>query len=287
MGGLGNQLFQYATGRALSNRLNVPLKFDTRFLLDRSPRDNFTYRDFELVHFNIKGEVASKIDIKSYTNKSLMNRLIKKFYEVNSVVHFKERSLNFNLQFKELPPHTYLEGYWQTEKYFYNIRKILLEDLSFKDAPQGKNLSLLRRISKQESVAVHIRRGDFVSNVAANEFHGSCNVQYYERAIGIISESTTNPVFYFFSDDIAWAKSNFGYKYPNSVFISHNTGENSFEDLRLMVGCQHNIIANSSFSWWGAWLNNNPAKIVIAPNQWLSKPGIDFSDIVPANWLKI
>ena len=287
MGGLGNQLFQYATGRALSNRLNVPLKFDTTFLLDRSPRENFTYRDFGLCHFNILGKAASEKEINRYTNKNVINRLFNRALGRNIAVYFYEKSINFNQEFKELPAHTYLEGYWQTEKYFNDIRTLLLEELSFKNAPNGENAKLLESIAQEESVSIHIRRGDFISNVAVNEFHGACNVGYYERAIEMISKYTINPILYFFSDDIDWAKSNFENKHPNSIFISNNANEYSFEDLRLMSICKHNIIANSSFSWWGAWLNNNPAKIVIAPSQWFSKPGIDFSDIVPTNWMKI
>lgn len=288
MGGLGNQMFQYATGRALSLRLGVPLKLDLNFLFDRTFRENFTYRDFELEHFNVDADIANVDDVKYY---SVRNKFYKAFNRYilskETVFYFHEKTFTYNKQFEYLPRNTYMEGYWQTEKYFRAIKPNLLQEFTVRDEPNGLNSQILESIQSQESVSVHIRRGDFVSNNAINEYHGICDIGYYNEAIKRIASSISNPTFYFFSDDIEWAEATFKGLTFECKFVANNTGKNSFEDMRLMSNCKHNIIANSSFSWWGAWLNQNPEKIVVAPERWFSKKEIDTSDLIPSEWVKL
>ena len=147
------------------------------------------------------------------------------------------------------------------------------------------NLTISEQIAKCNSVSLHIRRGDYVSNLEANKTHGFIGIEYYNKAISFIHEQILQPHFFVFSDDIAWARENLGL-IINVVFINHNQGRSSFEDMRLMSLCKYNIIANSSFSWWGAWLNTAPDKIVITPKQWFAN-GQDTSDLMPENWLKM
>lgn len=288
MGGMGNQMFQYAAAKALSIKLGVPLKLDLSFLTDRTFRENFTYRDFELNHFNIEIDVATALESKYYGLKSEFCKAFNRYIlRKEAVVYFYEKTFAYNRRFESLPPNTYLEGYWQSEKYFKQIRSILLEDFTFVSTPDEVNSQILESIQSQESTSVHIRRGDFIANKVINEYHGICSIEYYNEAIRKIASSSSKPVFYFFSDDIEWVKTTFNDFAFECRFISNNTGANSFEDMRLMSACKNNIIANSSFSWWGAWLNQNPEKIVVAPKQWFSNKAIDTSDLIPEEWIKI
>ena len=272
MGGLGNQMFQYAAGRMLSNKYQVPLKVDERFLLDRSPRENFTYRNPELHHFNIVAESLTPEQSRLYNRKvGLLSFVEKKILNKNNYVHFRESSFRYDQAFIKQPANTYLEGFWQSEKYFESIRTLLLNEFTGKNAPCELNTNLLNQISSQNAVSVHIRRGDYVANKVIGDYPGICNTL----------------VIYFFSDEIEWVKSAFSQIQQEAVFVAHNQGDKSFEDLRLMSACKHNIIANSSFSWWGAWLNANPQKTVIAPEKWFSNPAIDSSDLIPDTWLKL
>ena len=137
-----------------------------------------------------------------------------------------------------------------------------------------------------ESVSVHIRRGDYLSNPAFYRFHGVCAVEYYEAAVGHLAGAVENPCFFLFSDDLDWARRNLRLDYP-VTYVDHNGEDKDYEDLRLMSQCKHHIIANSSFSWWAAWLCANPGKIVIAPRKWFNDPNIDTADIIPASWRRI
>ncbi|MFH0972649.1 MAG: alpha-1,2-fucosyltransferase, partial [Patescibacteria group bacterium] len=177
----------------------------------------------------------------------------------------------------------FLDGYWQTEKYFKDIEDIIRSEFTLKTEYSNLNPELIAKISSCNSVSMHIRRGDYITNQNTNEFHGICFLDYYKKAINLIAEKFPNPTIFIFSDDLKWCKENIKIKYP-IVFVK---GNKNYEDLIMMSKCSHNIIANSSFSWWGAWLNNNPNKIVIAPQKWLNNPNINYSDIIPSTWIKI
>jgi hypothetical protein len=199
--------------------------------------------------------------------------------------HIIEKNYNFDPDILNLKNNVYLDGYWQSDKYFSDIETIIRNDFSFRDEPTETNRRMLDHISSCESVSVHIRRGDYVTLPEANAFHGLCSLSYYQSAVGLLAGQLEKPVFFVFSDDIAWAKENltFGFK---AHFMDHNGPERGDEDLRLMSACHHHIIANSSFSWWGAWLCANPEKIVCAPRKWFNKD-IDTPDNLPASWLKL
>ncbi len=297
MGGLGNQMFQYAAGKALATKLGVTLKIDSSFLEDRSYKKDFTFRDFELSCFNIEEEFISIGQLERFyclckifdTSKlNTLNRIAFN-YAIPLPKVFQYSDTVVNNKFHSLSDNTLIEGYWQSEQYFIHQQEVIREKYIFKSSLSNQNLRILTDIINSNSVSVHIRRGDYAINHVINSIHGLVDKAYYERSISYVSKKIDNPVFFFFSDDIEWVKSSFGFvtEQFETFFINHNAENMAFEDLRLMSNCKHNIIANSSFSWWGAWLNNNPEKIVIAPKRWFNDPSINTNDLIPGRWNRI
>lgn len=284
-GGLANQMFQYACGRFLSLKNNDELKLDLSFYQKDLP--SVTKRDFELDVFNIKAQVATGAEIKKMAIQNIfVNKVLRRlpflcFLNKKLVI---ENSFNFHPEVLEKKGDLYLDGYWQSEKYFKQVENIIRQDFTLKDNLMSLlDKNLLDRIKSINSVAIHVRRGDYVKNQAINQVHGTCPLGYYKKGIELIASKVVNPEFFVFSDDIVWCKENIKINFP----IHFVEGNKSYEDLILMSKCKHNIIANSSFSWWAAWLNLNPQKIVIAPNRWFADKKIDTRDLIPESWLKI
>lgn len=286
IGGLGNQMFQYAAGRALSLRLGVALKLDTSGFLGYK-----LHQGFELKRLlNCDAEIASEHDLKNvlgWQHSQLAKRFLRKpplkiFRKKNLVV---EPSFNYWDGLRQLNDCVYLDGYWQSERYFNDYAEIVRNDFSFNLPFSDQNLVLAHKISSVNSVSLHVRRGDYVTN-AKNAFIGSCPLNYYEKAISFIKSSIQTPLFFVFSDDINWVKSNLKLD-ASAVLVNHNDGSESYNDMRLMSMCKHQIIANSSFSWWGAWLNENQNKIVIAPKKWFATDKFDSSDLLPPSWIRL
>jgi hypothetical protein len=291
-GGLGNQLFQYAAGRSLSLHHDVDLRFDL-YTYRKHP-----YRTFELSKFLIPAVEATRAEVHRFTGSNPVIRYLNKrsnyFYcpRVCAQPHY-----HFFEDFFTLPPDIYLSGYWQSEKYFSEVSNIIRNEVQPLVALDVRNLALQNRLKTQESVSVHVRRGDYVSSTAYGSFFGALEKSYYDQAIEIIKKRVAMPTFYFFSDDLAWCRDNF--QHLQAEFIDHNTGVDSYKDLLLMSSCSHNIIANSTFSWWGAWLNQNPRKNVIAPARWFrssyqtkKEPAYasriyNTKDLIPEAWVKI
>jgi hypothetical protein len=185
----------------------------------------------------------------------------------------------------EVPNDCYLMGYWQSEKYFSAISEQIREDFSFRLAINNQNTQLAFKISQHNAVSLHIRRGDYANNPTVTATHGLCPISYYHNAIEYIAHRVKQPYFFIFSDDIVWAKENLKMDL-HSTYIDHNQGAESYNDMRLMSLCRHHIIANSSFSWWGAWLNPNIDKIAIAPKQWFVKD-VNTQDLIPKDWVRL
>ena len=278
-GGLGNQLFQYSAARSLADRLNVNLGLDTREYNAGSPFE------MGLKHFNIRAEFNPKGLIKH--RKNGFSKYILDIALGNHKNVYKETNLSFNNLFHSLPNKTYLKGYWQSEKYFENNQKNIFKDLQIITPQSKKNIKILENISKTNSVSLHIRRGDYVTNSAYNMKHGTCSLDYYKKSVDYLSKSLNkNFTIFAFSDDPEWVFKNL--KLPMDIqFIEHNSSKKNYEDLRLMSQCNHNIIANSSFSWWGAWLNRSPKRTIISPKKWYVDKNIKNIDIIPNNWVKI
>lgn len=282
-GGLGNQMFQYAAGRALSLKLQTELSIDT-FLLRKKTKT--TIRNFELIVFNTKVKENSPLKNRLITKSFyFLNKygLKKPIFEVFNIFRDK-KAQNFDSRFENLSKNSTLFGYFQNENYFQAISSDLKKDFEFIVPFDDKNAEIAKEITSTPSVSVHIRRGDYLNpniNLAVLQ------TDYYQKAIAHIREKIANPVFYIFSDDIHWAKLNLDLSETNHTFIDWNTGNESFRDMQLMSLCRHNIIANSSFSWWAAWLNSNPQKIVIAPAIWYkNETSNDYpKGFIPEKWI--
>jgi hypothetical protein len=287
-GGLGNQLFQFAFARALEIKFRCTVKFDMSFFDEQSKRT------ICLDKFNIIIPKASNEEIQAsqILKRTVFNSLFDYFKgpsSLNSLCF--EKSLFFNEAYLMKKHKTYFKGYWQSEKYFKDFKKILIRELSFKLPPSKINAQAVDALKLEfNSVSLHVRRGDYVSELKANEIHGICGLEYYLTALNLIEKKigSSSLKVYLFSDDISWVKKNLKTKY-SIVYVDWNNDLSNYEDLRLMSLCKHNIIANSTFSWWGAWLNENPNKIVIAPRNWFADFHLNqYSDsIVPASWIRI
>ncbi len=285
-GGLGNQMFQYAAGRRLSYVHGVELKFDiSGFKEDR-------LRTYELGAFNIEEKFATEAEVAGLSGrkKGLLERITSRAFRNASVAapikHVKEKFFHFDPEILRLPDGVYLDGYWQSEKYFKDIESVIRKELTVKTAQAGRNSELAAMIGSSASVSIHIRRGDYVSNPIANQVLGVCVLDYYYRSIEHIAQKVERPHFFVFSDEPQWAKDHLKLPYPVE-FIAHNAADHAYEDLRLMSLCKHHIIANSSFSWWGAWLNPDPDKKVFAPKRWFRTDECTDIDLVPVSWIRV
>jgi hypothetical protein len=269
-GGLGNQMFQYAF--YLSLKVKEPKSITKVYIAKYSLHNGY--------------ELDTVFDIKKHLISNLISGFLKKMLK-KWTLKIQDLAIGTYTNFKtDASKIVYYSGYWQSEKYFKNAEDIIRQQFTFKrELLNKKNIELLTQFSNKNTVSVHIRRGDYVTNTDANILLGGlCDLSYYEKAISFIEKNVRDPYFYFFSDDIEWAKNHFS-NLKNVYFVDWNHKADSWQDMFLMSKCTHNIIANSSFSWWGAWLNDNMDKIVIAPSKWFRSH--ETLDILPENWTKI
>ena len=253
-GGLGNQLFQWAYARSLSVDFNLPFFLDLNFYNNQFgvTKRSFLLSKFKNINFNI-------------FNGYNVNRLIR----ITDDFNYKKITYQENLNY-------YLDGYWQSEKYFKSNSDTIKKELSINEEDKSKFLSKYPELLKK-SVSIHVRRTDYVNQ---QHNHPLQTIEYYKNAINYIGEYNHLLIF---SDDINWCKENL--EFSNMIFIENN---DEITDMQIMSLCTDNIIANSSFSWWGAWLNNNPNKKIVAPEKWFGQNlNLNTSDIIPENWLKI
>lgn len=287
MGGLGNQLFQYAAGKALAIKHNTELKVDLSFL-NNEIDITYTKRNLELDVFNTSYSVASDEELELFTKKNILQKILKKYFNINLTKFYiaNQTGFEYNIDFLSYPDNTLLIGFWQSQNFFSTIREILLKELTIKKTMSQDCLMAHDAIVNSNSVSLHIRRGDYVSDKNANSFHGILPLEYYYNAMNYLNQLTSNLKVFVFSDDIAWVKSNL--KLQNeSVYIDFNKNENSVFDMYLMSLCKYNVIANSSFSWWGAWLNQHPNKVVISPKLWFVDNKINTKDLIPSSWIQL
>ena len=291
IGGLGNQMFQYAAGRRLAHHLNTVLKLDLSFL--KSEQNSTTSRRYELEHLNITAEIA--------THEENAEFIVRSTTPLHSILQYSRQALGLPLPVKRViaeqhfhfdpavlaaPDNTFLDGYWQSEKYFIDISEIIHREFTVTSDPDDWNRRLAEEIKGYESCAIHVRRGDYITNSIINAHHGICPLDYYYAAIGMVISQVAKPHFFVFSDDSEWVRDNLKI-HRQATFVDLNGPSHGYEDLRLMSLCRHHVIANSSFSWWGAWLARNPDKIVIAPERWFSNNDIKTHDLLPERWHRI
>lgn len=279
-GGIGNQLFQYALGRHLALKNNTELKLDISGL-DKANKVGDIYRPFDLDSFSIKATIANNDEVSKL---KYPYGLLSKAWRWFSFKILKEKNLVFDPKVLKWSDNLYLDGYWQSPKYFDDIRETLLSELVFNRTLSASAQDYLKKIEINNSIALHVRRGDYIKNPTVLKEFGICSNDYYTKAVKYISENVTHPIFFVFSDDIEWAKENI--QLPDSTTYVKGKDMTAVEDLVLMSKCQHNIIANSSFSWWSAWLNDHFDKIVIAPAPWFDTIEYD-KDLIPKSWIQI
>lgn len=289
-GGIGNQMFQYAFARHLTIKHKTTLKFDISLLNNNTLLENQTPRNVELNNFNIDVQIATVTDITKYklTKATKIWHLIKLcFYNNAKNLYVKEPHFHFYSKALKCSKNSYLDGYWQSEKYFSDSRAQLLTDFTTQNPLSQKSIELLKQINNSNSISIHVRRGDYISIQSNQNYYHTCTADYYQNAINLVCEKLENPTLFIFSNnEEIWFKQNVVTKY-NCVFVSHNLKNDSFQDLILMSKCKHNIIANSSFSWWGAWLNTNSNKIVVAPKKWFKVKNKQTKDLICDKWIVI
>ena len=287
MGGLGNQMFQYALGRRLAQDKGVTLKFDTQWFAKQN------LRKIELGKFNITFQIASEEEI--YRTKHFsQNRIIRKVYSIyqNFLPYFRrsliseQKSGIFDDRILEVPKNCYLTGYWQSEKYFSSMEDTIRKEFTLKEIANSDFRELSEEMQRTDSISLHVRRGDYVTNPQTNKFHGALSIDYYKSAVKLMQNQIDVPHFYVFSDDLEWVKESLDFVIPCTYIESDKEGRDC-EEMWLMSQCKHHIIANSSFSWWGAWLGNKPDKIVISPNQWFADKNYKVPDLIPEKWIRI
>jgi hypothetical protein len=286
IGGLGNQMFQYAMARKISLEKGYVLK------LDVSKFKNYSlHHGYELNRiFPINTEAATDQnlrDILGWQSSPLGQRIVlrKSLSWLRCKNFIIEHSFAYTEAIANALESSYFVGYWQSERYFLSSAPTIRSDFSFKLPLSEENATMKHLIDSCNAVSLHVRRGDYVGNKNTLAIHGVCENQYYFKALEYIKSRVHNPKLFVFSDDLNWVKNNISTDIPMH-YVECNTGAESYNDMRLMSMCKHHIIANSSFSWWGAWLNPLSTKIVIAPNKWFRVP-IDTRDLIPNSWIRL
>ena len=281
-GGLGNQMFQYAAGLAVAKKNNDRLVLDTTYLNDRFPRRQFTYRRYDLDVFTLAPEftrlstVSERVPLPGvWLGADLALALAGGIAGVRFV---KERQpYVFDPEvFRAGPRGAVLWGFWQNPAYFKEIEEDVRRTFVFREPLMEAAAHIAEEIRNSNSVAIHVRRGDYTLPKYQGTY-GDTNMAYYQSAIATIVERVKDPVFFVFSDDPEWCRANLKIARPVTYLDRSSAGPKAAFHLQLMALCKHNIIANSTFSWWGAWLNRNPGKIVVAPKRWhanLTKGGL-------------
>jgi len=281
IGGLGNQMFQYALYKKFK-QLDRPVKLDRSWLLTKPAHNGY---ELDRV-FDIHGDFASFEEVHQLGDckSDLFSKIKRRIFGVKSS-HYIHEKFEYDPKIWKMEE-GYLDGYWQSEKFFLDCKEQVVGDFLFKGELGEKNRKVKALAEAENSVSLHVRRGDYIANPKINKKHGNiCNNHYYKQGIEHMERVLAKPLFIIFSDDMDWVIKNL--KLKNGIYVDWNTKDQSYKDMWLMSCCKNNIIANSSFSWWGAYLNRNPDKVVIAPNRWFNDRTINTNDVVPENWQKI
>jgi hypothetical protein len=281
-GGLGNQMFQYAAGRALADRAGAELLLDTRAFEQALAFRDFTPRTYALAPFKLRAKLATAADLNNWplwvVAIGMRLRLVRPLFRR---WHF-ESAITYDPSLLTLHAPVCLVGYWQSERYFIDIADKIRADFALQQPLMDANAGLLALARSGHSVGLHVRRADLVTLNSAAQASGLCSVDYYQRAIDLVRNRHPDCRFLVFSDDPEWARAELPLD-PSAVFVTGNDASPE-QDLTLMSACKHHIIANSSFSWWAAWLGKNPEQIVIAPTPWYANPKLDARDLAVSGW---
>lgn len=277
MGGLGNQMFQYAAARALADRWGVDVLFDPRYV-----RRKAQHTGLAIDAFAIRAQEAPVSVLAGFPEwQYKLTRAARHWLGPLGGV-FHECQLGVDPRFMLQKPGTLLSGFWQSEAYFESAATRLREDFVLATPWPNAAQALAQEMAEVPSVGIHLRRGDYVSNALAAQRHGVCSADYYRKALAWLSEEVGDVRCFVFTDDEPWVRANIPLP-AQTVYVS-GLKLRPEHDLVLMSRCQHQIIANSTFAWWGAWLNTSPNKRVVAPTPWYDAAELDGSAIVPAHW---
>lgn len=288
-GGLGNQLFQYATARALANHYGATLELDIAWFAANYP--DVTKRDVGVTHLQIEAEIVCQSPLRTRPRK--LKRIIQEWLPANPYILAETSPYVFSNKFTKLSLHSkknlYLLGYWQAYKYFSNIREELVKQIKPRGPLNEVYQDFLSLIKSNTSVMVHIRRGDYVHLQAASIVHGFLGLDYYNQGMAIFLERNPTIQFFVFSDDIAWARGHLPFQERITFIEVVPELESVTQELFLMSQCQFHLIANSSLSWWGAWLAHKEGSLdkVICPAHWTNGHEMNWDDLLPQNWKRI
>lgn len=272
-GGLGNQMFQYAFYKRIQREYD-----GDEILTDTTCFDSYRlHNGLELENiFNVKLVKATRENIKQvsrYIKNYKLSRIVRHFFPNRRTEYIEKNDFVYDENCFLLKGNKYFEGYWQNYNYFKDLENQIRKDFNFVLPLEDENKKIIKKMEETNSVSIHIRRGDYLKHKL---YKGLCGLSYYDKAISYIREKINNPTFFIFSNDIEWCKNNLQKLLGDAefVYVTNNIGPNSYKDMQLMSNCKHNIIANSSFSWWAAFLNENSDKKVIAPHKWINRNGI-------------
>jgi hypothetical protein len=282
LGGLGNQLFQYACGWALAQ------EHGREMVLDAGSFDQYKLRPFLLDRLKIKARRASDAELEAWGLPAGRLARIRRRLFGTAIASVREPAYTWNPVQLPAGKDVWLNGYWQSERYFAAYKKDLRAQFAVKAAVNGPNARLLKtiRAAGAKACAVHVRRGDYVSSALAARTHGTVGPDYYAAAVAKLRTKVKGAKLFVFSDDPAWARANLPFA-AQASFVDANGPEAPEQDLRLMAACRHFVLANSSFSWWGAWLGEGPRSLVLAPLRWFKTPKLDPRDLLPARWERV
>lgn len=275
-------MFQYAAARAISIRMDVPLQLDLSWFATNPDRE------FALAPFNIQGELIGGDGRRVNKEGGKFTRFFAKLRYRYHLLSFwrreyKEISFEYDPRFESLTAPIFLKGYFQSDRYFSAVSDVLRKDFTLTKKAESLTSQMEKAIQGVDGICIHVRRGDYVKNAKVNSETGTCSIDYYRRGLELVAKNLSSPHCFVFSDEPEWVKDNLELDFPTTVVDIHNTDQ-AHEDLRLMTACKNFVIANSSFSWWGAWLGQHPDKTVVAPAIWFKSEKKDTKDLIPHNW---
>lgn len=282
VGGLGNQMFQYAAARALALRTGACVGLDLSWF-GTDPE-----RQYALEPFAIKADILDR-PLKRSNDVRLfawVAHYLGLTYASQGTANFREASFQYDPRIEKVSPPVILDGYFQSEKYFAAYRTQISAEFTVQQPPSLAASHLLDQIANTDAICLHVRRGDYICNSKANAYHGICSLEYYREGLAVVSQGLDKPHCFVFSDDPDWVRENFRSDLPTTIVDIHRPDQ-AHEDLRLMAACQRYVIANSSLSWWGAWLGARAGKKVVAPLHWFRSSANDTSDLVPSEWHRV
>lgn len=289
LGGLGNQMFQYGLGRAIAHRTGASLLLDTS-VIEHAPQG--TPRSYDLDIFKLEPTFATRADVSRYHSHGagLAGKIAHRLRGASAASEILHQyKFGFQPAILDLRPPLYITGYWQSYRYLTGIEEGLRRDFEFRDALPASAVDHAQAISRAGAVCLHVRRGDYLDPKYA-DFIGPSDIEYYHRAVARVRQIVDQPEFFIFSDDLGWCRANFDWLEGSARFVEYATPPSCKvhgSDLQLMTRAEYFIVANSTFSWWAAWLAGKRAKLVIAPKEWFKLPELTIDDLIPDHWERL